>query len=71
MGWEDVLMKQNYLGEKLVDDAIAHTSSSARGATLLANGIQLVEDDDMQTALIALLLVLHRWSVSWILECTM
>ena len=47
------------LTEKLVDDTVADTGSAAgSGASLLAYGIQLVEDDDVQLRLVALLLVL-------------
>ncbi len=47
-----------YLGQKLVDDTVANSSTVLRRPTLLANCIQLIEDDDVQTALIALGLVL-------------
>ncbi len=47
-----------YLGEKLVDDAVAYTCASSCGAALLADCVQFVEDDDVQATLVLLLLVL-------------
>lgn len=50
------------LGEKLVDDAVTYARTAAGRPTLLADGIQLVKDDDVQTALVALGFVLLRVS---------
>ena len=47
------------LGEQLVDDTVANTSTTASRATLLADCIQLIEDDNVQAALVALCLVLY------------
>ncbi|KAI6768715.1 hypothetical protein HG531_010904 [Fusarium graminearum] len=47
------------LGEKLVHHAVTNTSTSTRsGATLLTDSVKFVKDDNMQTTLISLLLVL-------------
>lgn len=46
------------LREQLVDNTVANTSTTASRATLLANCIQLIEDDDVQATLVTLCLVL-------------
>ena len=46
-------------GQQLVDNTVAHTSTTAcSAASLLAYSVQFVEDDDMKPTLIALLFVL-------------
>ena len=47
-----------YLREKLVDNGVADTSAIVCRTTLLEYGVQLIEDDDVQATLVALLLVL-------------
>jgi hypothetical protein len=47
-----------HLREKLVDDRVSDTSAVVRRTTLFANGVELVEDDDMKAGLVSLLLVL-------------
>lgn len=48
------------LGQQLIDDRVSHTGSSACRSTLLADGVQLIEDDDVKTRLVSLGLVLLR-----------
>ena len=48
-----------YLREQLIDHTVANTSTAAGRSTLLADGVQLIEDDDVQSTLITLLLVLE------------
>jgi hypothetical protein len=50
--------EQANLGQQLIDDAVAHAGPAVRRATLLEDRIELVEDDNVQLALVALLLVL-------------
>ena len=47
-----------YLREKLVDNGIADAGAIVCRTTLLEDGVQLIEDDDVQATLVALLLVL-------------
>lgn len=47
-----------HFGEQLIDNSISNAGSTVGTSTLLENGIQLVEDDDMQTALISLFFIL-------------
>ena len=57
------------LGEQLVDNTVAHASSIIGGPTLLADGVQLIEDDDMQPTLVALGFVLFKQSGSYQCDC--
>mmetsp|Transcript_11995 Transcript_11995/g.34660 ORF Transcript_11995/g.34660 Transcript_11995/m.34660 type:complete len:323 (+) Transcript_11995:1105-2073(+) len=41
------------LGKQLIDDGVGHARSIADAATLLADGIHLVHDDDVQHAVVA------------------
>ena len=36
------------LGEQLIDDGVMHAGATLHAASLLADGIDLVKDDDMQ-----------------------
>lgn len=48
----------DYLGQQLVDNRVANTGIACCSTTLLANGIQLVKDDDVEGALVSPFLVL-------------
>ncbi len=48
------------LGKKLVDNTISNASTSSRRPTLFADRIQLIEDNDMQVALVTLGFVLLK-----------
>lgn len=50
--------KERNLGEQLVDNRVTNTGAIVLGTTLLANGIQLIKDDDVQVAAVPPLLVL-------------
>lgn len=51
-----------HLGEDLVDDSVAYASAAAGGTTLFEDGVELVEDDDVEAALVALLFILQERS---------
>lgn len=38
------------LGQQLVDHGVVHARAAGARASLLADGIQLIEDDDMEAA---------------------
>lgn len=46
------------LGEKLVDNRVANACAVVARATLLADGIELIKDDDVEFRVVALGLVL-------------
>ena len=54
------LINTVHFGEKLVDNTISNTSSSRSRATLFTNGIQFVENDDMESTLIAFFFILLK-----------
>ena len=54
------LINTVHFGEKLVDDTISDTSPSRGGATLFTNGIQFIENDDMESTLIAFFFILLK-----------
>lgn len=58
---EDVvqLVDTVHLREDLVDDGVADTGTAAGGATLFEDGVEFIEDDDVEATLVALLLVLR------------
>jgi len=56
---EDIVQLVNTIQfrEQLVDDAVANTGATTAGTSLFAHSVKFVEDDNVETALITLLLV--------------
>jgi hypothetical protein len=48
-----------HLGQKLVDDGIANTGTRVCAASLFTDGIDFIENNDMQSRLVALFLLLY------------
>ena len=46
------------LGEQLIDDGVVHAAAAGHAAALLADGVDLVKDDDVQLGAVALLRLL-------------
>jgi len=51
---------QPHLGQQLVDDRVADAGATAGRATLLADGVELVKDDDVQARVVPLGLILQE-----------
>ena len=47
------------LGQQLVDDGVVHAAAAGHAAALLADGVDLVKDDDVQLGAVALLSLLR------------